>query len=74
MAGESLTVDGVNVPTLVLHCVGDAVAPLEEGKFLAARIPGARFVTLNSNGHMILANDPEFPRYLRSIRDFLKSE
>jgi DNA-binding winged helix-turn-helix (wHTH) protein/pimeloyl-ACP methyl ester carboxylesterase len=36
----------VRVPTLVLHCRDDAVAPLDEGRRLAAGIPGARLVTL----------------------------
>ena len=66
-------VDGVEVPTLIVHCVEDSVAPLSEGKFLASRIPGAQFVTLNSRSHMLLENDPEFPRFLRSLRDFLGS-
>ena len=66
-------VAGVEVPTLVVHCVEDSVAPLSEGKFLASRIPGAQFVTLNSRSHMLLENDPEFPRFLRSLRDFLGS-
>ena len=33
-------------PTLVLHCRHDAVQPFEEGRRLAAGIPGARFVAL----------------------------
>ena len=61
----------VSVPTLVVHCVGDSVAPLSEGKLLASRIPGAKFVTLNSRSHMIFESDPEFPRLLSSVRDFL---
>ena len=61
----------VSVPTLVVHCVGDSVAPLSEGKLLASRIPGANFVTLNSRSHMLFENDPEFPRFLHSVRDFL---
>ena len=65
--------DGVNVPTLVIHCVGDAVAPLSEGKLLASRIPNAQFVTLNSKSHMMFENDPEFPRFLQSVLRFLKS-
>ena len=63
----------VSVPTLVVHCVGDSVAPLSEGKLLASRIPGANFVTLNSRSHMLLENDPEFPRLLHSVRDFLNT-
>ena len=61
----------VSVPTLVVHCIGDSVAPLSEGKLLASRIPGAKFVTLNSRSHMLFKNDPEFPRLLKSVRDFL---
>ena len=34
----------VKAPTLVLHCRGDAVQPFDEGRRLAAGIPGARFV------------------------------
>ena len=64
----------VSVPTLVVHCVGDSVAPLAEGKLFASRIPGAKFVTLNSRSHMVLENDPEFPRLLHSVRDFLNTE
>ncbi len=66
-------VDGVKVPTLVIHCVEDSVAPLSEGKFLASRIAGAQFITLNSRSHMLLENDPEFPRFLSSVRGFLES-
>ena len=61
----------VTVPTLVIHSVGDSVAPLSEGKLLASRIPGAKFVTLKSNSHMLFESDPEFPRFLQSVRSFL---
>lgn len=65
--------DCINVPTLVVHCVEDSVAPLSEGKLLASRIPGAQFVTLNSKNHMMFERDPEFPRFLHSVRNFLRS-
>jgi pimeloyl-ACP methyl ester carboxylesterase len=41
----------VSVPTLVLHARNDAAVPFEQGKALAAGIPGARFVDLNSANH-----------------------
>lgn len=66
--------DKVAVPTLVIHSIGDSVAPLSEGKLLASRIPDAKFVTLKSNSHMLFESDPEFPRFLQSIRSFLLSE
>ena len=64
--------DDVKVPTLVIHCSDDSIAPLSEGKFLASRIAGAQFVMLKSKNHMIFENEPEFPRFIQSIRDFIK--
>jgi pimeloyl-ACP methyl ester carboxylesterase len=42
----------VSVPTLVLHSRLDEVAPLAESKLLASRIPGAKFVALESRNHI----------------------
>jgi pimeloyl-ACP methyl ester carboxylesterase len=61
----------VQAPTLVLHCRRDAVCPFEEGRRLAAGIPGARFVALESSNHLLLEDDPAFARFLREVRDFL---
>ena len=33
----------ISVPTLVLHCTGDRVAPMEEGRLMAQLIPNATF-------------------------------
>ena len=63
--------DEVTVPTLVIHSEEDAIAPLAEGKFIASRIAGAEFVRLKSRNHLMFANEPEFPRLIRSIRDFV---
>ena len=37
---------GVRVPTMVLHCKGDRVSPLPEGRHTARLIPGASFIEL----------------------------
>jgi len=34
------------VPTIVLHCVGQKLLPVEHGRYIAEHIPGARFVEL----------------------------
>ena len=62
----------VTVPTLVVHSEEDSVAPLSEGRFLAASIPGARFVMLRSKNHMLFENEPDFPKLLQSIREFVR--
>jgi pimeloyl-ACP methyl ester carboxylesterase len=63
----------VTAPTLVLHCRNDAVQPFDEGRGLAAGIPGARFVALEGRNHVILENDPAWPRFIEEISDFLQS-
>jgi len=47
----------VSVPTLVLHSDCDKVVPQEEGRIIAAEIPGARFVRLPSPNHLLLAEE-----------------
>jgi class 3 adenylate cyclase len=41
----------IRVPTLVLHRRGDRDTEFEEGRYLAERIPGARFVGLEGQDH-----------------------
>ena len=40
--------------TLIIHAERDAVAPLHEGRLLAARIPGASYVLLDSDNHILM--------------------
>ncbi|MGB9020222.1 MAG: alpha/beta fold hydrolase [Pseudolabrys sp.] len=61
----------VSVPTLVMHSRGDARVPFDLGRRLAAGIPGARFVPLASGNHLILEDEPAFPRFLQEIRTFI---
>ncbi len=61
----------LNIPTLVLHCREDAVAPFEGGRRIAAGIPNARFVALEGQNHMILEDEPAWPRFMSEVRNFL---
>lgn len=61
----------VRVPTLVMHARHDARIPFESGRRMAAGIPGARFVPLESQNHVILPSEPAFPRFLEEVRSFL---
>src|SRR5262249_31011987 len=61
----------VRVPTLVMHCRDDARVPFEEGRRIAAGIPGARFVALEGRNHLILESEPAWGRFLDEIKNFL---
>jgi pimeloyl-ACP methyl ester carboxylesterase len=63
----------LRVPTLVLHCRDDAVQPFEEGRRMATAIPGARFVALEGRNHLILENEPAWPRFQAEVRQFLNA-
>lgn len=63
----------IDVPTLVLHARDDQVVPFEEGRILAAEIPGARFVPLESRNHVLLENEPAWERLLGETRGFLSA-
>jgi sigma-B regulation protein RsbQ len=49
----------VTVPTLVLQCSRDAIAPPEVGAFVHAQIPGSTLVTLPATGHCPQLSAPE---------------
>jgi pimeloyl-ACP methyl ester carboxylesterase len=62
----------VTTPTLVGHSTRDAVVPFESGRALAARIPGARFIAIESPNHLLLETDPGWPKYARVVEEFLE--
>ena len=64
----------MTTPTLVAHARGDRVVPVEEGRLLAARIPGARFVLLESANHILLAGRAGVARFVSELRAFLGTE
>ncbi len=61
----------VTVPTLVLHAREDSAIPFEEGRELAALIPDARFVPLDSRNHILLEDEPAWSRFLAEVHTFL---
>jgi pimeloyl-ACP methyl ester carboxylesterase len=46
--------EAIQVPTLIIHTKDDQVASHEASRRAAERIPGARFVSLESGGHLTL--------------------
>jgi DNA-binding winged helix-turn-helix (wHTH) protein/alpha-beta hydrolase superfamily lysophospholipase len=63
----------IKAPTLVLHCRGDAVQPFDEGRRLAAGIPGARFIALEGRNHVPLKGEPAWDRLIAEVRDFIRT-
>lgn len=60
-------------PTLVVHVERDAVTPLAEGRLLASLIADACFVQLDSDNHILLGDEPAWPRFLAEMREFLRA-
>lgn len=61
----------VKAPTFVVHCRGDMRVPLSAGQELAAGIPGARFMTLESNNHIMPSSDPAWASFSSAMTSFL---
>ncbi|HSF63940.1 MAG TPA: alpha/beta hydrolase, partial [Paracoccaceae bacterium] len=64
--------DQVQAPTLVIHAHDDAIQPFAQGQKLAAGIPGARFVRLDSRNHVPLPQDPAWSRMMAELERFLR--
>jgi pimeloyl-ACP methyl ester carboxylesterase len=59
----------VRVPTLVLHRQNDALVTVEQGRELAMRIPGAKFIEYPGDGHAFWYGDVE--AMLGDIEEFV---
>jgi pimeloyl-ACP methyl ester carboxylesterase/class 3 adenylate cyclase len=63
-------VPSVRVPTLIVHRVDDPICHVENGRFLAANIPDARYVELPGNLHIPWAGSGG-DEIVEEIREFL---
>jgi DNA-binding NarL/FixJ family response regulator len=61
----------VRAPTLVLHSRDDDVISITEGRVLAAGIPGAQFVELDSKNHVLLEDEPAWERFCDEVLEFV---
>lgn len=64
----------VACPTLLLHCRGALLLPVEEVRLVASSIPGARLVPLDTDNYLALKGEPAFERMLEEMRAFLPRE
>jgi pimeloyl-ACP methyl ester carboxylesterase len=60
----------IHVPTLVLHRTNDRDCHLEEGRYIAARIPNAKFVELPGQDHLLYVGDQD--SVLREVKNFIE--
>ena len=61
----------VRMPALVLHARHEEAVPFEQGKRIAAGIPRARCIPLESRAHVLGRSDPAWAVLTRAIDDFL---
>jgi pimeloyl-ACP methyl ester carboxylesterase/DNA-binding CsgD family transcriptional regulator len=61
----------VKCPTLVFHSRGDQLVYFEQGRKVAALIPGARFVPVDSENHVPYQGEACWPAIARELRAFL---
>jgi class 3 adenylate cyclase len=59
----------IRVPTLVLHRSGDLAVSVEAGRYIAAQIPGAKYVELPGNDHFPFVGDSD--RLVDEVEEFL---
>jgi len=61
----------IQVPTLVLHSKNDAAIPFEEGRLVAANIPGARLISIDSKNHVLLSTEFGWSHFWSEFYNFL---
>ncbi|MCO1333494.1 alpha/beta fold hydrolase [Microbulbifer sp. OS29] len=61
----------VTVPTLVIHSLGDQRIPVTTGYDIASAIPNARFVGLESDGHLLLGRESASKIFVDEVRRFI---
>ena len=66
--------EAISVPTLIAHTKDDQLASHEASQRAAARIPGARFISLESGGHLLLGQQKkggeELARFFSETTDW----
>jgi pimeloyl-ACP methyl ester carboxylesterase len=64
----------LQMPTLVVHARGDLAVPFEQGREIASMIPGARFLPLESNNHLMLPGEPANDVLAKAIIEFVGAD
>jgi pimeloyl-ACP methyl ester carboxylesterase len=62
----------VSAPTLVIHSRGDRRIPVSTGRDIAAAIPNAEFLMLDSDSHLLLGREPASMDFVEAVGEFLR--
>ncbi|MGH7446339.1 MAG: alpha/beta fold hydrolase, partial [Longimicrobiales bacterium] len=60
----------VRVPSLILQCSEDMIAPLEVGEYIHRQLPGSTFRLMSATGHCPHMSHPE--ETIQAIREYLR--
>jgi pimeloyl-ACP methyl ester carboxylesterase len=63
----------IEAPTLIMHSRGDRIIPPSCSETLAAQIPDAKLVIIDSENHIPLEHDKGWPAARAALRSFLKA-
>ena len=61
----------VRCPTLLMHARGDRRIPYDESLLLASLIPGARFLPLDSENHVLMPQEPAWRQFFAELEAFV---
>jgi DNA-binding CsgD family transcriptional regulator len=64
----------LTIPTLVLHARRERITDFGEARLLASAIPGARLVMLDSDNHIVLADEPAWDVFMAEVAEFLQPD
>ncbi len=64
----------VSCPTLFLHARRDRRVPFEEGRLFAGLVPGARFVPLETDNHILLPQEPAYRQFFDALQAFVPGD
>jgi len=61
----------LDIPTLVIHSLGDRRIPVAVGRDIAASIANAEFLGLESDSHLLLGREPASQVFVDAVREFI---
>lgn len=72
LTDEREILPGITVPSLILQCSSDIIAPLSVGDYMHRKMPGSKLVVLEATGHCPNLSAPE--ETINAIKQYLDNE